>query len=143
MRYMKKRNLRSRKTNSPVSEPDVLLQAAKAAPRVFSISVYFHALYVMRQKGYSWRYLADWLKGFNINVSHVHLHRLYLKEDMRLDRLTAKELQELGMPEEMIAERVEKNDPTKRLVAVDPEDEMSPEEYREYQKLEWLKNNQP
>lgn len=132
-----------RKASPPeIADPKAVLMAAEAAPRVFNVAEYFRSLYVMRAKGYSWRYLADWLKGFNIEVSHVHLHRLYVKEDLRLDRLTAKELQELGMPEEMIAERGAKNDPTKRLVAVDPEDEMSPEEYSEYQKMEWLKNSQ-
>lgn len=116
------------KRTAPLASPNALLAAAKAAPHVFSISEYFHPLYVMRQKGYSWRYLADWLKGFNIEVSHVHLHRLYVKEDARLDRFNRKQLEQLGMPQEMIEEREAKHDPTKRLVAVDPEDQPTDDE---------------
>lgn len=73
----------------------------------------------MRQKGYSWRYLSDWLAGFNIELSHVHLHRLYSAEDIRLSKLTEKELLRLGMPQDMIDERLAKDDPTNRLVAPD------------------------
>lgn len=114
---------RPRLKRKTVADPETILRAANAAPKVFNIATYFAPLYVMRDKGYSWRYLADWLKGFNIEVSHVHLHRLYTKEAIRLARLTRKELQDLGMPPEMIAEHEEKKDPTKRLTAVDPEDE--------------------
>lgn len=85
----------------------------------------------MRKKGYSWRYLADWVKGFNIEVSHVHLHRLYTAEDARLDKLTRQELRELGMPREMIDERLAKDDPSKRLVARDPDDELAEKENEE------------
>lgn len=111
-----------------MADPEVVLKAANSAPTVFSIGPYFLALYVMRKKGHSWRYLADeWLKRFNIEISHVHLHRLYTKEDARLDKLTATELRELGMPEDMIKERLSKDDPTKRLIAADPDEEATEE----------------
>jgi hypothetical protein len=134
-----------RRTTTPASiaAPETLLKAAESAPNVFNIATYFRPLYVMRGKGYSWRYLADWLKGFNIEVSHVHLHRLYIKEDLRLDRLTNQQLLDMGIPQDMIEERAEKNDPTKRLIAVDPEDEMTPLEYEEFQKQKWHKENMP
>jgi hypothetical protein len=118
--HAKKRRDRSKL----IAAPGVLLKAAQDAPTVFSIGPYFPSLYVMRNKGHSWRFLADeWLRKFNIYISHVHLHRLYTKEDARLDRLTATALRKLGMPEDMIAERNARDDPTKRLVALDPEDE--------------------
>ena len=83
-----------------IADPETVLKAAEAAPRVFNIAVYFHPLSLMREKGHSWRFIADWLKGFNIEISHVHLHRLYTKEDARLDRLSANDLREMGMPAE-------------------------------------------
>ena len=108
---------------SQLADPKTILRAANAAPHIFNIAEYFRPLYVMREKGYSWRFLSNWLVGFGIEVSHVHLHRLYVKEDARLSRLTEQELLALGMPIEMIAEREAKEDPTKRLIAPDPEDE--------------------
>lgn len=114
-----------------IADPEAVLKAAQAAPKVFNIAAYFSPLYVMRKKGYSWRYLADWLKGFNIEVSHVHLHRLYVKEDARLDKLTRKELLNMGMSPEMISDREVDRDPTKRLVALDPEDELTSDEEEE------------
>ena len=54
-----------------IAEPETVLNAAKAAPKVFHIAPYFQALYVMRDKGHSWRYLSDWLVQFNIRISHV------------------------------------------------------------------------
>lgn len=116
-----------------LADPETVLKAANAAPVVFNIAAYFSPLYVMRKKGYSWRYLADWLTVFNIEMSHVHLHRLYAKEDARLNKLTRRELMNLGMPPDMIEEIEEKKDPTKRLVAVDPEDERTPDEEEESQ----------
>lgn len=115
---------------SPVklAPPDVVLAAAQAAPHVFSISEYYPSLYLMREKGYSWRYISDWLKEFQIEISYVHLHRLYAKEHLRLTRLTRKELLALGMPPKMVAEHEEKKDPTKRLTAADPEDEPADDE---------------
>ena len=102
--------------------PEVVMAAAEKAPRVFSIGAYFRPIYLMREKGHTWRYLADWLKKFNINVSHVHLHRLYLAEDERLDRLSREELETLGMPEQMIEERLRSSGPRKRIPLVGPED---------------------
>lgn len=115
---------RQAKDNDCIADPDTVLKAAKAAPTVFSIAAYFQALHLMRQKGHAWRYLSEWLKQFNISISHVHLHRLYVAEDARLDKLTRQELRDLGMPREMIEQRLAKDDPNKRLVAPDPgEDE--------------------
>lgn len=130
---MPKANRKKTPGKGVIALPETLLSAANAAPNVFNIAAYFTPLYVMRKKGYSWRYLADWLKGYNIEVSHVHLHRLYIKEDARLDKLSRKELLNMGMPPEMISEREEGRDPTKRLVALDPEDELTPDEEEESQ----------
>ncbi len=129
----------TKRTKSPkadelvIADPETVLNAAQAAPKVFHIASYFQALYVMRGKGHSWRYLSDWLVQFNIHISHVHLHRLYTAEDARLDKFDRKELRKIGMPREMIDERLAKDDPTKRLIAADPEDELADNENQQRQ----------
>jgi len=121
-RYMKKQ-LRGKSGNSQkIASPETVLAAAKRAPRVFSIGAYFRPIYEMRQKGYSWRYLAEWLQQFNISISFVQLSRLYAAEDERLSLLSRQELNELGMPEEMIQNFITKDDPSKRLPSRDAED---------------------
>ncbi len=66
-----------------MADPGVLLAAAEEAPRRFDIVAYLPALQVMRGKGYSWRQLGEWLRGFNIEISPVHLRRLYVGETDR------------------------------------------------------------
>ena len=66
--------------------------------------------------------LADWLAQFNIQISHVHLSRLYAQEDERLSQLTRKQLREIGMPPEMIEDILEKENPTKQLSSADAGD---------------------
>lgn len=105
-----------------ISDPETMLAAAEKAPSVFNISSYFRALYVMRQKGYSWRDLESWAAKFGINISAVHLRRLYVQENARLAAKSAEELRAQGCPDEMIADILRKDDPTERLTAQDPED---------------------
>jgi hypothetical protein len=50
---------------------------------------YFPAIRVMREKGHSWRDLAGWLRRFEIEISYVHLRRLYLQESARMEKLGA------------------------------------------------------
>lgn len=116
------RSLIARPAKKKIADPETVLRAAKAAPKVFSVGAYFSALYVMRRKGHSWRFLSTWLRQFNIDISHVHLHRLYVKEDARLSALGEKELRELGVPREIIEQMMQGEDPTKRMVAPDPDD---------------------
>jgi hypothetical protein len=106
-----------------ISPPDDVLRAAEAAPRVFHIAAYYTPIWVMREKGHSWRAIATWLEQFHIEVSYVHLRRLFVQENRRLARLTRKELRALRMPEKMIDEIFEKTDPTERLPAADAGDE--------------------
>ena len=79
-----------------MAEPEALLLAAKAAPKLFDIGGYFEALQVMREKGYSWRHLGEWVRGFNIEISHVHLRRLYVQESERQARTAAQNTGEAG-----------------------------------------------
>ncbi len=76
--------------------PGALLLAAKAAPRLFEIGGYFEALHVMREKGYSWRHLGEWVQGFNIEISHVHLRRLYVQESERQAQAVAQNTSDDG-----------------------------------------------
>jgi len=111
-----------RKTSPNIADPATLLAAAEKAPAVFNIAVYFRAIYVMRQKGYSWRDLESWAANFGIKISAVHLRRLYVQENARLSAQSADELAAQGCPDEMIADILRKADPTERLIAPDPED---------------------
>ncbi len=99
-----------------------MLVAAEKAPSVFNIAAYFRAIYVMRQKGYSWRQLESWVHEFGVEISAVHLRRLYVQENARLTEMSAEGLAAQGCPEDMIDDLLSKNDPTGRLTAVDPED---------------------
>lgn len=116
---------------SEIASPDVVTAAAEKAPRVFHIGAYFRPIFLMREKGHSWRFISDWLRQFNIEVSYVHLRRLYVQEDARLDEVTAAQKRKLGMPEEMIAKDAADFDPVKRLTAPDPDPEVEPTEERE------------
>ena len=105
-----------------IADPATLLAAAEKAPNVFNIAAYFRAIYVMRQKGHSWRELEKWVGKFGIKISAVHLRRLYVHENARLDALTAEQLAAEGLPADFFDEQRRKEDPTERLTAADPED---------------------
>jgi len=102
--------------------PAALLAAAKKAPAVFSITTYFRAIYVMRQKGYSWRQLEKWVRDFGIKISAVHLRRLFVSESARLAELSARELADQGWSQDEIRNMVKQSDPAESLTAPDPED---------------------
>jgi len=109
-------------TGSPeIANPAILLKAAEDAPRVFNIAHYFRPIYVMREKGYSWREIGVWLGKFNILISPVHLRRLYVQEHKRLSLLSADELRRLGASDELITQLFGDSDPTGHLIAADPE----------------------
>ena len=116
------------KLKKEISSPEDVQAAAEKAPRVFSIGAFYRPIWTMRNKGYSWRYLADWLKKFGIEISYVHLRRLFAHEDARLSKLNEKQLLELGMPPDQIKERLESIDPAERLPAADPGDDEPEEE---------------
>ena len=113
---------KTKKPTLPIADPETLLQAAKNAPALFHISAYYHAIRIMREKGYSWRELEKWIAQFNIRMSAVHLRRLYLQEDARLTRLSVEQMKAMGWDEDMIKEQLRKDDPTNRLIAADPEE---------------------
>ena len=127
MKKKPKRSAKKVQSSEKIADPETLLAAAEKAPSVFSIAGYFRPIYVMRRKGYSWRHLREWLHGFNIEISPVHLRRLYVQENERLSRLSAEELSAMGMPQEMIDGCLKESDPTKRLIAADPEDAVEAE----------------
>ncbi len=114
---------KSKKSQStrPIAAPAELLAAAETAPSIFNIAAYFTSIYLMREKGYSWRQLEAWLEKFGIEISAVHLRRLYVSEDARLTELSTAELSALGCPQHMIDHYLSKQDPAQRLTAADPE----------------------
>jgi hypothetical protein len=111
-----------KKSARTIADPATLLAAAEKAPKVFHIAAYFRPIYVMREKGYSWRQLEKWLGEFGIKISAVHLRRLFVQEYARLDALTAAQLAAEGLPEDFFADDQKQRDPTDRLRAGDPED---------------------
>jgi len=62
---------------APIPSPDLVLAAAEEAPEAFRIEAYHSAILRLREKGHSWRRISDWLREFNIEVSYVHLRRLF------------------------------------------------------------------
>jgi hypothetical protein len=80
-----------------VAPPAAVLAAAEAAPPAFEIAAYYQAIRLMREKGNSWRGLAEWLKEFNIEISYVHLRRLFRREQDRLTRTGEEQPASLGV----------------------------------------------
>ena len=101
--------------------PEALLLAAEAAPRLFDIGGYYQALHVMREKGYSWRHLGDWVRGFNIEISHVHLRRLYLQEAERLGQMTVRPSGAVAVSGKRKPERESRVEPAKEPPSVTAE----------------------
>jgi len=110
-------------TRGAIASPEEVLAAAELAVPVFHIAKYYGSIRLLRKKGYSWRWISDWLKQFRIEVSYVHLRRLFVEEDKRLSLLEERQLLELGMHPENIKETLEKDDPANRLPSADPWDE--------------------
>ena len=105
-----------------IGSPEDVLAAAEFAAPVFHIARYYRSVRLMREKGYSWREISNWLKQFRIEISYVHLRRLFVEENERLATLEEVQLRELGMHPDNIRETLEKSDPVDRLPAPDPED---------------------
>ena len=68
---------------TPIASPERVLAAAEAAPEAFRIDAYFPAILRLREKGHSWRQIALWLRKFNLEISYVHLRRLFGAESER------------------------------------------------------------
>jgi hypothetical protein len=66
-----------------IASPESVLAAAEEAPAAFRIDPYYPAIARMREKGHSWRGIALWLREFNIQISYVHLRRLFGAEGQR------------------------------------------------------------
>jgi hypothetical protein len=82
--------------NVAYPSPEAVLAAAERAPRAFDMAAYHPAIRIMREKGNSWRDLAIWLRRFEIEISYVHLRRLYIQENARIARLGTGPAQEQG-----------------------------------------------
>jgi hypothetical protein len=112
-----------------IGSPEEVLAAAELAAPVFHIAKYYRAIRLMREKGYSWRGVAEWLKQFGIEISYVHLRRIYVAEDKRLARFSERQLREIGMPPDLIKDAMDRDAPVDdALAAPDPDDEGTVEE---------------
>lgn len=104
-----------------MADPAALLLAAEAAPKLFDIGGYYQALHVMREKGYSWRHLGEWVRGFNIEISHVHLRRLYIQESESRGQATAQKSTVAAVSGKRKPERRPRTEPAKDQPLVDAE----------------------
>jgi hypothetical protein len=68
---------------SKIAPPAVVIAAAEAELPAFRIEAYYPAVLRLREKGHSWRRIAEWLGEFNIEISYVHLRRLFAAESQR------------------------------------------------------------
>jgi hypothetical protein len=109
--------------SSTIASPEEVLAAAELAVPVFHIAKYYRPIRIMREKGYSWRDTAEFLHQFRIDISYVHLRRLFVEETKRLSKVNEQQLRKLGMHPDDIRERLEDVDPVDRLPAADPGDD--------------------
>lgn len=65
-----------KKENVAVS---IVLAAAKAMPPKVSLAPYKSAILILREKGYSWRDIADFLAGQGIAADHTKVYRFMKK----------------------------------------------------------------
>ncbi len=66
--------------------PDEITAAAKAAPSKVRLEEYREAVQVLRDKGFTWREIAEFLTERGIPTDHTRLHRLF--GEPRSDRRT-------------------------------------------------------
>lgn len=55
--------------------PEELLSSAERAPLKFKLGPYWNTVETLRQKGYSWREIAQWFTSKGLKVHHSRLQR--------------------------------------------------------------------
>lgn len=125
-----------RLTRRKMADPGALLRAAESAPKRFDIGGYFQALRIMREKGYSWRHLGEWVRGFNIEISHVHLRRLYVLENERQGRMAGQNAGGAAVAGKGQPERQPRTEPANEspvIAAVNPPVQFQQEDLQRYE----------
>jgi transposase-like protein len=59
--------------------PDFLFREAEQEPDFRSLSAYVDSIQMLRDKGFSYREIADWLSERGVHVNHNAVYRVYTK----------------------------------------------------------------
>ena len=59
--------------------PEALFREAEEEPDVRTLSAYVDSMRVLRNKGFSYREIADWLSERGVDVDHNAVYRVYTK----------------------------------------------------------------
>jgi transposase-like protein len=57
--------------------PDWLFQQAEQEPDVRTLSAYVDSIHMLREKGFSYREIADWLSERGVDADHNAVYRVY------------------------------------------------------------------
>jgi hypothetical protein len=77
----------SSQSGSPIMpDPAVLFRQAEEEPDIQTLSAYVDAIRMLRDKGFSYREIADWLSERGLAVDHNAVYRAYTKSLSDYDR---------------------------------------------------------
>jgi hypothetical protein len=62
-------------TNKSLPDPEDLLHSAENMPEKVSLPRFWKSISTLRDKGYSWREISEWLAKRGVKVHHSQLHR--------------------------------------------------------------------
>ena len=68
------------KPNIPLNDdglpdPDILLEIAEQEPPVVRVSMYWKPIHALREKGYSWNEVSEWLARAGVNLHPKKISR--------------------------------------------------------------------
>lgn len=58
-------------------DPEEILKAARATPEKQNLEAYREAVEVLREKGFTWRDIADFLTERGVSTDHTRIYRLF------------------------------------------------------------------
>jgi hypothetical protein len=64
-------------TPTSMPPPEVLFRQAEQEPDFRALSAYVDSIHMLREKGFSYREIADWLSERGIDVDHNAVYRVY------------------------------------------------------------------
>jgi hypothetical protein len=59
--------------------PDVLFHQAEQEPDIRGMSAYVDSIRLLREKGFSYREIADWFSERGVDVNHNTVYRVFMK----------------------------------------------------------------
>ena len=59
--------------------PDLLFHQAEQEPDIRGLSEYVDSIQLLREKGFSYREIADWFSERGVNVTHNTVYRVFMK----------------------------------------------------------------